>query len=87
VATNTITARRAARSSTAAALTGGVDFQQIYSGATADPRKMVAQSIGRLGAERKLAGVVLAAVDEAKVPPYGPCPCHSNQLYNSYNRT
>ena len=51
----------------------------FYSG-TADPREMVAQSIGRLGAERKA-----GCVDEAKAPPYRPYSCHSNQLYNSHN--
>ena len=36
------------------------------------PREMVAQSIDGLNAGRKLAGIVLGAVDEAKVPRYGP---------------
>jgi hypothetical protein len=37
----------------------------------ATPREMVAQSIGRLGAERNLAGVVLAALTRPRRPRYG----------------
>jgi polysaccharide biosynthesis transport protein len=52
----------------------------------ATPREMVAQSIGGLDAERKLAGIVLTAVDEAKVPRYGPY-SYYDRHYDSYYRT
>ena len=50
----------------------------------ATPREMVAQSIDSLGAGRKLAGVVLGAVDETKVPRYGPYSYYSSYHYKSY---
>jgi capsular exopolysaccharide synthesis family protein len=50
----------------------------------ATPREMVAQSIGSLGAGRKLAGVVLGAVDENKVSRYGPYSYYSSYHYKSY---
>jgi hypothetical protein len=52
----------------------------------ATPREMVAQSLRTLAAERKLAGLVLAAVDEAKVPRYGPYSYYPNHHYDSYYR-
>ena len=48
------------------------------------PREMVAQSINGLGAGRKLAGIVLGVVDEAKVPRYGPYSYYSSHHYKSY---
>jgi polysaccharide biosynthesis transport protein len=50
-------------------------------------REMVARSIAGLGAERKLAGIVLDAVDQAKVPRYGPYSYYSSHHYDSYYRT
>jgi succinoglycan biosynthesis transport protein ExoP len=45
------------------------------------PREMVAQSIDGLGAGRKLAGIVLDAVDESKISRYGP---YSSHYYKAY---
>ena len=50
----------------------------------ATPREMVAQSIDSLGAGRKLAGIVLGAVDESKVSRYGPYSYYSSYHYKSY---
>jgi capsular exopolysaccharide synthesis family protein len=50
----------------------------------ATPREMVSQSIDSLGAGRKLAGVVLGAVDENKVSRYGPYSYYSSYHYKSY---
>jgi capsular exopolysaccharide synthesis family protein len=48
------------------------------------PREMVAQSIDGLAAGRKLAGIALGLVDEAKVPRYGPYSFYSSHHYKSY---
>jgi len=47
-------------------------------------REMVMQSIEALGAGRKLAGVVLGMVDEAKAPRYGPYSHYAANQYKSY---
>ena len=47
-------------------------------------REMVAQSIDGLNAERKLAGIALAMVDETKVPRYGPYSYYSSYHYKNY---
>ena len=47
-------------------------------------REMVAQSIDGLNAERKLAGIALAMVDETKVPRYGPYSHYSSYHYKNY---
>jgi succinoglycan biosynthesis transport protein ExoP len=47
-------------------------------------REMVAQSIDGLNAERKLAGIALAMVDETKVPRYGPYSYYSSYNYKNY---
>jgi capsular exopolysaccharide synthesis family protein len=48
------------------------------------PRELVAQAIDSLSAGRKLAGIVLGLVDEAKVPRYGPYSYYSNYSYKNY---
>ena len=48
------------------------------------PREIVAQAIKRLGAGRKLAGIVLGMVDEAKVLRYDPDSLYSSRRYKSY---
>lgn len=47
-------------------------------------REMVTQSIDGLGADRKLAGLVLSMVDETKVPRYGPYSYYSSYHYKNY---
>jgi succinoglycan biosynthesis transport protein ExoP len=47
-------------------------------------REMVVQSIDGLNAERKLAGIALAMVDESKVPRYGPYSYYSSYHYKNY---
>jgi len=48
------------------------------------PREMVMQSIDGLGAGRKLAGIVLSAVDESKISGYGPYSHYSSHYYRGY---
>ena len=47
-------------------------------------REMVVQSIDGLNAERKLAGIALAMVDETKVSRYGPYSYYSSYHYKNY---
>jgi polysaccharide biosynthesis transport protein len=47
-------------------------------------REMVAQSIDSLDAGRKLAGIVLGAVDENKLPRFGPYSHYSSEHYKGY---
>ena len=47
-------------------------------------REVVAQTLETLDAERKLAGVVLSLVDEAKTPRYGHYSYYSGAYYKKY---
>ena len=47
-------------------------------------RELVGQTIKELDADRKLAGIVLSAVDETKTPRYGPYSYYSGAHYKSY---
>jgi exopolysaccharide transport family protein len=47
-------------------------------------RELVAQTLKELDADRKLAGVALTCVDEAKTSRYGPYSYYGTQYYNKY---
>lgn len=47
-------------------------------------REMVAQTLETLDPDRKLAGIILSAVDEAKTPRYGPYSYYSGEYYKNY---
>src|ERR1700683_3623567 len=47
-------------------------------------REVVAQTLQALDADRKLAGIVLNLVDEAKTPRYGPYSYYTGHYYKKY---
>ena len=48
------------------------------------PRELVSQKLSEFGRDRKLAGVLLTLVDEAKTPRYGQYSHYSGYYYNKY---